>query len=87
MGEQVSRLSIPTVYLTAAGFAFITLVFVLGIYFALTYERPVISSFGPESLTAIVSEALYLLGKLAFLSLALAAGVQLLRITLSGGEK
>ena len=65
------------------GLALILSVFTAAVYFAFTYERPPPPSDVSGGLWALATEALYLLGKVVFLSLALAAGVELLKAGLS----
>uniref|UniRef100_A0A7J3X847 Uncharacterized protein n=1 Tax=Thermofilum pendens TaxID=2269 RepID=A0A7J3X847_THEPE len=65
------------------GLALVLSVFVSAVYFAFTYERPPLPGDISRGLWVLVTEALYLLGKVVFLSLALAAAVELLKVGLS----
>lgn len=65
------------------GLALVLSVFIFAVYFAFTYERLPLSGDVSGGLWALATEALYLLGKVVFLSLALAAGVELLKAGLS----
>ena len=72
---------------SATGLAIVVVVFLTALHFALTYQRvPVPGDLG-QGIWALATEGLYLLGKVAFLSVALAAGVQLVRYGLSAGRR
>ncbi len=70
-------------FLPALGLSMITAFSAIAIYFATSYQRFSPPSSPEAGISKLVSEVLYLLAKLAFLPLALAAGVQLLRIGVS----
>jgi len=67
---------------TYLGLALILSVFIVAVYLALTYERPSIRSDASGGSWALVTEILYLIGKVVFLLLALKAGRDLLSIGL-----
>lgn len=68
------------------GLILIIVVFFISMYFALSYGRLPYPSDLSQGIWSLAIEGLYLLGKVAFLSVALAAGVQLLRHGLSAGK-
>lgn len=74
-------------FMSVLGLVMISAVFVIAVYFAASYQRFSLPSSPEAWISGLVSEVLHLLARLAFLSLALAAGVQLLRIGVSRGAR
>ncbi|AKG38330.1 hypothetical protein MA03_02250 [Infirmifilum uzonense] len=68
------------------GLLMVIIVFLVALYSALTYQRVPPLTDLTQGIGTLATEGLYLLGKIAFLSVALAAGVQLLKHGLSTGR-
>ncbi len=69
-----------------AGIALAIVVFAIALQFFYNYQRPQLGGDIASSITGLASEAVYLLGKVAFLSLALLAATQLLKYGLKKGS-
>lgn len=77
---------IPKKYVSILGLAMVLGVFLVAVYFAASYPRFTLPPDPASGINALVSETIYLLARLAFLSLALAAGVHMMRVGFSKGE-
>ncbi|QOJ78901.1 hypothetical protein IG193_00075 [Infirmifilum lucidum] len=69
-----------------AGIVLVLVVFAIALQFFYNYQRPHPGADVVSSITSLASEAVYLLGKVAFLGVALLAATQLLKYGLKRGS-
>jgi len=72
---------------TVLGIFLVILVFAVALQFFYSYQRPQLGADLQSSIAGLACEAVYLLGKVAFLGVALLAAAQLLKYGLARGSR